>query len=140
MNGTPSSQIQIIAPFTAALEWMKTMLFRLLEFVKWLTIAFTAFIAGHWGNNFRVGHFWNRSDWNYRFQKNGITSAGGNWDFAPWLIALLAGIVLFGLVLAVVLAWVSARGRFMFTDCIVKNRGAIAEPWHEYRREELGRG
>jgi hypothetical protein len=31
--------------------------------------------------------------------------------------------------------WVSARGKFVFTDCIVKNRGAVGEPWREYRRE-----
>jgi len=23
----------------------------------------------------------------------------------------------------------------MFTDCIVRNRGAIVEPWHEFRTE-----
>ena len=31
--------------------------------------------------------------------------------------------------------WITARGRFIFTDCVVKNRAAIAEPWREYRRE-----
>jgi hypothetical protein len=133
VNGTPSSQIQIIAPFKAALEWMKMMLFRPFDFAKWLTIAFAAFIGGHWGNNFRVGQFWNRGDWNYRFRKSDFSP--GFSEVEPWLIALIAGLVLFGLVLGVVLAWVSARGRFMFTDCIVKNRGAIAEPWHEFRRE-----
>ncbi len=35
----------------------------------------------------------------------------------------------------VVLLWVGCRGRFIFTDCIVRNRGAIAEPWREFRRE-----
>ena len=33
------------------------------------------------------------------------------------------------------LAWVGARGRFIFTDCIVRNRGAVVAPWTEYRRE-----
>src|SRR5581483_2236455 len=28
-----------------------------------------------------------------------------------------------------------ARGIFVFTDCIVRNRAAIKEPWREYRRE-----
>src|SRR6476469_10412630 len=110
MNGTPSSQIQIIAPFKAALEWMKMMLFQPFDFVKWLTIAFTAFIGGHWGNNFRVGRVWDTPDWKYRFQQHG-PSAGGNWEFQPWLIALIVVIVLVGLAIAIVLAWVSARGR-----------------------------
>jgi len=38
-------------------------------------------------------------------------------------------------VLILVLVWISARGRFIFTDCVVKNRAAIALPWREYRRE-----
>lgn len=134
MNGTPPAQIQIIAPFTAALEWMKTMLFQPFDFAKWLTVAFAAFLAGNFGGNFRFNRSWSMPDFNYRFQ-NDVTSAGGNWEIAPWLIALFAGIGLFVLACAIVWAWVSARGRFMFTDCLVKNRGAIAEPWHEYRRE-----
>jgi hypothetical protein len=28
-----------------------------------------------------------------------------------------------------------ARGRFIFVDCIVKNRGAIVEPWREFREQ-----
>ena len=37
--------------------------------------------------------------------------------------------------LITVLLWLNSRGRFMFTDCIVRNRGAIAEPWREFRTE-----
>jgi hypothetical protein len=43
--------------------------------------------------------------------------------------------VLLAIVLAFVWLWITARGRFIFTDCIVKNRAAISEPWREYRRE-----
>ncbi|MGC2353227.1 MAG: hypothetical protein WA496_07505, partial [Candidatus Udaeobacter sp.] len=39
------------------------------------------------------------------------------------------------LVLIVLFAWLRARGGFMFIDCIVKNRGAVAEPWREFRKE-----
>ncbi|HET9856627.1 MAG TPA: hypothetical protein VFP99_02230, partial [Chthoniobacterales bacterium] len=37
--------------------------------------------------------------------------------------------------LIIVFAWLRARGRFMFVDCIVKDRGAIAEPWREFREQ-----
>jgi hypothetical protein len=30
---------------------------------------------------------------------------------------------------------VGARGRFIFADCVVRNRGAIIEPWKEFKRE-----
>jgi hypothetical protein len=133
MNGTPT-KIQIIAPFSAAFEWMKTMLFSPFDLAKYLTIAFAAFLAGNWGHSFRFGRSWNIPDWNYRFTRH--TDLGTtDWDIGPWLIAAFVGIGLFVMVLAVVWMWVSCRGRFIFTDCVAKNRGAIAEPWNEFRRE-----
>jgi hypothetical protein len=39
------------------------------------------------------------------------------------------------LVIIFVLMWVASRGRFIFTDCVVRNRAAITLPWKEYRRE-----
>jgi hypothetical protein len=135
MNGTPAAprQIQIIAPFTAALEWMKMVLFSPFDIAKWLTIAFAAFIAGNVNTNFGLNKFWNAGDWKYSFRKQG--DLPWNVDFTPWLIALVGAVVLFALIVGIVWAWVSSRGRFIFTDCLVKNRGAIAEPWNEFRRE-----
>ncbi|HEX8897180.1 MAG TPA: hypothetical protein VF751_00655 [Chthoniobacterales bacterium] len=133
MNGT-APQIEIIAPFKAAFEWMKTMLFRPFDVAKWLTIAFAAFLAGRWGGgggNFsRLGRLGN-GDWKYRATRYGNL----DWNIAPWIIAGVIGIVVIALLLAVVWMWVSSRGHFIFTDCVVKNRGAIGEPWREYRRE-----
>jgi len=132
MNGTPA-KIEILAPFGAALEWMKAMLFRPFDLVRWLTIAFAAFISGSWGSgaNFRWNR-WSRGDWNYRMDRYGDFSDG---TIPAWLIALIVVGVLLAIALAFVWLWVTARGRFIFTDCIVKNRAAIAEPWREYRRE-----
>jgi hypothetical protein len=131
MNGT-APRIQIIAPFTAALEWMKMVLFTPFDFVKWLTIAFTAFLAGHWGNNFRFGRSWHIPNFNYSFRKDGNLP---DWDFSPWLFGVGALVVLLVCAVGIVWLWVSSRGRFMFTDCVVRNRAAIAEPWHEFRKE-----
>src|SRR2546423_536579 len=135
MNGT-APRIEIIRPFQAALEWMKGMLFRPFDIAKWLTIAFAAFISGRWGGGGgglrgirRLGD----GDWKYRVTRHG--DLGLDWDFTPWIIALAAGVILIALVLGVVWLWVSSRGKFIFTDCVVKNRGAIGEPWREFRRE-----
>lgn len=133
MNGN-EPRIEIFTPFGTAFEWMKTILFRPFDVSKWLTIAFAAFLAGNFGGGFRYSRSWSSSDWKYSFRKSGM-SAGGNWDIAPWVIALIVVAALVVLVIAVLWMWVSSRGRFMFTDCLVKNRAAIAEPWHEYRRE-----
>lgn len=132
MNGTTPT-IEIMAPFRAGLEWMKAMLFRPFDFAKWLTIAFAAFISGNFGSgggNFRGLSRLGNGDWRYS-----ATSHGDLPNFTPFIIAAVVGVVLIALVLGVVLMWVSSRGKFIFTDCVVKNRGAIGEPWREYRRE-----
>ena len=53
----------------------------------------------------------------------------------PILVLGISLLILSLLALIVVFAWLRARGRlFMFIDCIVKNRGATAEPWREFRK------
>ena len=52
-----------------------------------------------------------------------------------WVIALIVIGGLIILALAVVFMWLGARGRFIFTDCIVCNRGAIVAPWKEFRAQ-----
>jgi hypothetical protein len=134
MNGT-TPKIEIFAPFGSAYELMKTILFRPFDFTKWLTIAFAAFLSGSWsgGMNFsRLGRL-GGGDWKYRTHRYGDLPTDGS--IPGWLIGLIVLGVLVVLVLALVMMWVSARGRFIFTDCVVKNRGAIVEPWREFRRE-----
>jgi hypothetical protein len=132
MNGTPA-KIEILAPFGVAFEWMKTMLFRPFDLVRWLTIAFAAFLSGSWGSGLNSRwNQWGRGDWNYRLHRHGDFSDS---TIPAWLIALIVIGVLLAIVLAFIWMWVSSRGRFIFTDCVVKNRAAIAEPWREYRRE-----
>jgi hypothetical protein len=48
---------------------------------------------------------------------------------------IAAAVALFVLLVAiwVVLTWLSSRGKFMFLDGVVKNRGAIVEPWRQFR-------
>jgi hypothetical protein len=53
----------------------------------------------------------------------------------PVLISIAVVFVLLVIVLIVLFAWLRARGRFMFIDCIVKNRGAVVQPWREFRVE-----
>lgn len=131
MNGN-FPKIEILAPFGAAFEWMKGMLFRPFDLARWLTLAFAAFIAGSWGNGINFQYRKSFGDVNYRVQRQGEVP---DWTIPPWLIALIVAAILVVLLLAVLWAWVTARGRFVFTDCIVRNRAAIGEPWREYRRE-----
>ncbi len=57
-----------------------------------------------------------------------------------WLqnhVALVVTLAIVGLlvmgVVSMVLAWIRARGRFLFLDALVHNRGAVVEPWQRLR-------
>jgi hypothetical protein len=129
MNGE-QPKIEIFAPFGAAFELMKRILFQPFDFTKWLVIGFAAFLSGSWGSGFR---FPTGGNWN--FKSTSYNHASISDSLPPWLLPFLFVIIAVIIVIAFVFAWISARGRFIFLDCVVKNRGAIAEPWKEYRRE-----
>jgi hypothetical protein len=134
MNGT-EPKIEIFAPFGAAFQWMTRMLFQPFDFKKWLVVGFAAFLANLSGNtsfNYtpNVG---GKNDWNWNFRS--MTHDGSNEWLASCGVPLLIGLVLLVIAIAIAVYWVGCRGRFIFADCIVRNRGAIAEPWREYSRE-----
>ena len=133
MNGT-EPKIEIFAPFGAAYEWMKTILFRPFDFGRWFVIAFAAFLGGAWGNGFNFNfNDWKGGDWKYRWSSHGNNITDGG--VPAWVIAFIILGALLLLVIIVAITWVTSRGQFIFTDCVVKNRAAIAEPWREFRRE-----
>lgn len=128
MNGT-EPKIEIFKPFGEAFELMKKILFQPFDLKKWFVIGFAAWLASLGagaGGNF-----------NYPSKRDEVQKVNNAISQIPHPI-LVGGIILLVvlmLVLIVLCAWLRARGGFMFTDCIVKNRGAVAEPWREFRTE-----
>jgi len=129
MNGTETN-IEILKPFGDAFELMKRILFQPFDFKKWLVIGFAAWLANlgsgggggfNYPNNRREGA-----------QKLNETISQIP---QPILITGICILVCFVLLLIVLFAWLRARGRFIFVDCIVRNRAAIVEPWKEFRVE-----
>jgi hypothetical protein len=130
-------RIEIFAPFEQAFEITKTILFRPFDLKKWLVIGFAAWLATFFsGGGFNYRRNFDKSDWNRWTQSHGQGFSIHN--LPPWFfpVAIVGG--LFLIALGLLLLWLNARGRFLFTDCIVRNRGAIAEPWREYRAEGNG--
>ena len=122
-------KIEIFKPSGEAFELMKKILFQPFDFKKWLVIGFVAWLANLAGSG---GGF------NYQYdRREHVQALNQTISQIPQPVLITGICVLICLVLALVLvvAWLRARGGFMFTDCIVKNRGAVAAPWREFRTE-----
>jgi hypothetical protein len=127
MNGTEPN-IEIFKPFSEAFELTKKILFQPFDAKKWFIIGFAAWLATL-GSGGSFNYRFNRSD---KVQKvNDAISQIPN----SILVIGISLLIFLVLALIVVFAWLRARGGFMFIDCIVKNRAAIAEPWREFRKE-----
>ena len=137
MNGE-RPKIEIFEPFGSAYELMKIILFQPFDLAKWCVIGFAAFLSGagrnHFGFNFRI---WRPGAWNFQSAThNNLSNLSTTGESAPaWMVPLIIAIGLVILVLVLFFIWLSARGRFIFVDCVVKNRAAIVAPWREFRRE-----
>jgi len=135
MNPPANSEIRIMKPFEDGYTIMKAILFQPFDLTKWLVIGFAACIAGHFsaGGGFSPPMNWHPPGSTMHSGSNGTGFDIQN-HFALFS-GLVIGLIVFCLVVGLVLMWVKARGVFVFTDCIVRNRAAIKEPWREFRRE-----
>src|SRR5438270_6342951 len=136
MNG-PVRKIEILSPVNQAIELTRLILFRPFDITKWLVIGFAAFLSG-WlnsgGGNINPWSFrgWNTSSAQapqFQFRSFNLDHVG------VFFLILIAVLVIFIFAIAILWLWITSRGRFIFIDCLVRNRGAIGEPWREYRRE-----
>ena len=128
MNGS-EPKIEIFKPFGEAFELTKKILFQPFDLKKWFVIGFAAWLA-----NLGVGG----GGFNYQDnRREGVQKLNEAISQIPHpiLVTGVCVLIAFVLVLIVLFAWLRARGRFLFIDCIVKNRGAIAEPWRDFRKE-----
>jgi hypothetical protein len=136
VNGS-APDIQVVRPFSDAVELAKQILFRPFDLKKWFIIGFAAWLA-HLGGGFNFNF-----NSNYRYDRSTgfhqVPVFRGFSDFVhrtPSWVIVVGAIVFVFLILAlcILFAWLRSRGRFMFIDCIVRNRAAIAEPWREFRQ------
>jgi hypothetical protein len=136
MNG-PARKIEILAPFNQAIELTRLILFRPFDITKWLVIGFAAFLSGWFNSGGGSINPWSFRGWNtssaqpptFQVRSFNIDQAG------VLFLVLIAVLVIVFFTFLILWLWITARGRFIFIDCIVRNRAAIAEPWREFRRE-----
>src|SRR6476660_6709174 len=136
MNG-PVRKIEILSPFNQAIELTRLILFRPFDITKWLIIGFAAFLSGWLNSGGGSINPWSFRGWNTssaqapQFQFRSFNSD----DAGVFFLVLIAVLVILIFALAILWFWITSRGRFIFIDCLVRNRAAIAEPWREFRRE-----
>jgi len=121
--------ISIFHPLTPAWNHMVRILFKPFAFKKWCALGFCAFLAqcGEQGGN--GSNFWNNQNSFGDFEKT------TNWietNFDVFILYVGIGLTAL-LIVALFIKWISSRGKFMLLDGIVKNRGAIKEPWVEFK-------
>jgi hypothetical protein len=128
--------VSVTRPVGLAIERAKRICFQPFNAGKWFTLGFCVFLAslgegGGGGSGYRFGG-----------GPGGRGPGGGPGIQGPidWVrdnlvafsaIAAILLIVVFAL--AVLLLWLGCRGKFMFLDGVVRNHGAVVEPWHALR-------
>ncbi len=123
--------ISAIDPITSAWNHMVRILFKPFEIKKWFVLGFCAFLAQCGESGGSGGSGWPNSNSTTSFDE------GKAWveaNFSLVLTILISGIIL-AILVGLLVSWLSSRGKFMLLDGIVKNRGAIKEPWSEYKTE-----
>lgn len=127
------AKVSVIAPVGRAFDTVKRVLFQPFDITKWFGMGFTAWLATlteGLGSGFNGFNFGNHG------QKGMPESV------LPWIQSHLALIISIGAVvtlviiaISLVITWISSRGKFMFLDNVVKNRGEIREPWKQYQTQ-----
>ena len=118
MNGG-EPRIEIFKPFGEAFELMKKILFQPFDLKKWLVIGFAAWLANLGAGGGGIGNF-NDPD-NRREGAQKFNETIGQIP-QPVLIIGICVLICVVLLLIVLFAWLRARGRFIFVDCVVRNR------------------
>jgi len=132
-NGT---KIEIFKPFGEAFELMKKILFQPFRFDE---VAGDRVCPRFWRIIRRISFQFpdklepqttgvlSHQRLGFRCRSTAALASATRYSSAlPWVLFVA---------LILIFSWLSARGRFIFTDCIVKNHGAIVAPWHEFRKE-----
>lgn len=127
--------VSVTLPVSQAVERARDMLFRPFRLEKWFAIGFCAWLAhlgqqgfhGTFGGGGRRGNV-DMQGWLRRAHEYVLNNL-------YWLVPVAAAALVLGLVLWVVVVWVSSRGKFMFLNCVARDAAEVTAPWQNYARE-----
>ena len=126
-----SIQIAYIEPLESAWGRMKDLLFRPFDISRWLVIGFCAWLAtlgesgGGGSFNFPADH-----------RTGGLKGIGAFiYQHLALIISIVTGLVVFAIIVGLVVAWLSSRGKFMFLDNALTGRAEIVDLWRRWRKQ-----
>ena len=129
--------IAYMEPLERAWRHARQMLFRPFNLATWFVLGFSAWLANLMDGG--GGGFPRPPQRGFRFRAADIGDPVREaWSWVggqPHLAALIGGAAVFGVALALVLLWLSSRGKFVFLDNVLHRRARIVEPWGRYRRQ-----
>ncbi len=117
------------------------MLFRPFNLAKWIIIGFGAWLAGlgesgggsgFSGFNNGGGHHFNGHNGGdqlrhfYGQARNYVTA---NLD---WIVPVAVAVAVLGVLLWLLVLWLSSRGKFMFLHCVALDRAEVEAPWTRF--------
>ena len=141
METIDDRRISVTEPIGHAVNKTKQILFSPFSLEKWFVLGFCAWLAGLGGGgggggvNYHGGSSSGSSSCPSDVHRVGQEIGNYVSQNLPWLLPVAIAIVLLIVVISFIVIWLKSRGQFMFLDCIVHNRGAIAAPWTEYRAD-----
>ena len=126
-------KVSFFGPLDTAFAGTKRTLFAPFDLGKWFALGFSAWLAmlGEQGGSINLPSGINEKDM-------GQLGAGLEEvirTYMPLIITVgIAGAVI-GLAVIFVLAWLNARGKFMFLDNVVAGRSLVKQPWEQFSAE-----
>jgi small-conductance mechanosensitive channel len=127
---TLNRKISVVEPVGPAIEQVKQMLFKPFDLGKWFVIGFCAWLANFSQNGGGLNYISN-------FDKSKIPPEVIQYckEHIILIGSTVFAVILISVVVFVLLTWLSSRGKFMFLDCVVKNKAEIAKPWRNFKKE-----
>lgn len=131
--------IHYIEPLSRGISRTKKALFNPVDLRKWFTVGFAAFLASlvdvKISSGFPDPSLKRTANFNLEqvlyFPQRAWEWLGNH----PLWSAVIAFALFVFLVFMVVITWLSARGKFVFLDNVVRGQARIVAPWYEYRNE-----
>ena len=130
--------VSVIDPIGPALEKVKMILFKPFDLRKWFVIGFCAWLAflgsGDGGGGRGPGPNFNFQGRKHEAHQAFDEAKGFILDNLHWIIPVAVLVVAGGIILWLVITWLSSRGRFMFLHCVAENKAEVKVPWTKFRQ------